>query len=64
MRTNLTEKQPHLKATVRSSVKLESMTWMLLIMVTVILSGCGNKGDLYVPEKEDTKQQEMSQSNG
>lgn len=40
------------------------MTWVLLVILTITLSGCGNKGDLYVPEKDDAKQQEMSQSNG
>ena len=64
MRLNLTEKQQHHKTPFKSRLRFELLAWVLLVMLTITLSGCGNKGDLYVPEKDEVNQQEMSQSNG
>ncbi len=53
MRINLTGKQNQEISTSQTHVK-----WVVgLVFMFMVLSGCGNKGDLYLPEKDDVKNQ-------
>jgi len=53
MLINLARKRNQAKTDTHSHAAVKSMAWMIFVILSLILSGCGNKGDLYIPEKDD-----------
>ena len=58
MPINLAEKQQQAKTTAQCSTANKSIVGLLVIIFLLALSGCGNKGDLYMPEQDDAQKQE------
>ncbi len=61
MRINLSQKRKPNKSHRQSSEGLRSIGWLVFVILLMALSGCGNKGDLYMPEKDDSKKSESTE---
>jgi len=60
MRINSNRKPDQDNSPIKNSDKTQSLVCLVFVVMSLSLSGCGNKGDLYMPEKEDAKKQQSS----
>jgi len=61
MQINLTRKRNQHNTQSQSNAVVTSMAWLMFVIMSITLSGCGNKGDLYLPEKDETKKQQSTE---
>jgi|GEM_PF-4455145 len=57
MRINLTRKKQPGSMPTEIKTKFKLFVGVLFVVMMLVLGGCGNKGDLYLPEKDDTQNQ-------
>ncbi len=57
MHTHLSARKNSNHANRSISGALLNLKLVLCLLAAVFLSGCGNKGDLYLPDKNEAKQQ-------
>ncbi len=57
MCTHLTSRKTINHVNMSISDALCRVKFVLVLVAVLLLSACGNKGDLYLPDKNDTKQQ-------
>ena len=62
MRINLTASKNFDGSNGSNLGQYNGVVCVLFLLLSMVLSGCGNKGDLYLPEKSESKQHSSSSS--